>query len=464
MSTPSTADGSAGDRAPAALLRAGGDLRLEPLWRSVHARLSTGRPAQRVTVGPWSAEELDAVADLLGCDRHVAPGHKLALAAIDRALGGEGDQRRLRQVAEAVVGPVDDLRGRRAAERADRQELWAWLESWPAVLAEPALLDWVALVRRGGLVAGSVARTRQLLEQALAVLSRLPAEGIGLPVLADKVAHDPHALDDGERLSGTVLQALACLTAPGSVDVLAGQLLDGTEARRALWRRFGVETDALSSTILVAGLHPSTVALQDDGCALAVLHACAAAGEAAVLTLAQVRSLRPRTSLGGPAAEGQGQDGVVAGHGHTPLVHVVENPSVLAAALTRFGTGCPPLVCTSGWPSAAGMVLLRRLRTAGARLRYHGDLDGDGLRIASHLLARVGAEPWRMSAADYDAALRRRSEGPAAGRVTDVPWDDQLGPVMRARGRAVTEESVVDDLLEDLLVASVCAPRPRASG
>jgi uncharacterized protein (TIGR02679 family) len=136
------------------------------------------------------------------------------------------------------------------------------------------------------------------------------------------------------------------------------------------------------------------------------------------------------------------------------VVHVVENPSVLAAALARFGRACPPLICTSGWPSAAGVLLLRALRHEGARLRYAGDLDGDGLRIAAHLVSRVGAVPWRMTTADYERALARRPSGPPAGRVSDVPWDAQLGPAMRAAGIAVSQESVVDDLLADLAAAS----------
>jgi hypothetical protein len=115
--------------------------------------------------------------------------------------------------------------------------LWAWLDDHPSVRAEPALRDWVVQVRRSGLVAGSVPQTRALLEQVLAVLAELPAEGIGLPVFADRILHDPHSLDDGRRLTGVVLQALGCLAGiePGA----------GAEARRDLWQRFGVEPRAV---------------------------------------------------------------------------------------------------------------------------------------------------------------------------------------------------------------------------
>jgi len=372
------------------------DPRLLSLWRAVHDRLSSGQSVTRVKVGAWTETEREAIADLLGLDRLPVSGASLTVAALERALGAG-----LRSVVETAVGPVGDRRSSRAAALADRAALWSWLGEHPLVAAEPALQDWVDQLHRAGLVAGSVPQTRSLLEQALAVLAALPADGVGLPVLADKV-----------------LQALACLT---------GVALDhGSDGRRRLWQQAGVETDALSSTVLVAGLR-----LRGPGPVPLALGAWVDAGEAAALTLSQLRALTAPSPVGG-------------------VVHVVENPSVMAAALARFDLDCPPLVCVSGWPSAAGVLLLRLLRVAGAGLRYHGDLDGDGLRIAAHLVARVGAQPWRMTAADYLAALERRPGGPPAGRVSDVPWDSALGPAMRAGGIAVTEESVLDELLDDI--------------
>jgi uncharacterized protein (TIGR02679 family) len=192
-----------------------------------------------------------------------------------------------------------------------------------------------------------------------------------------------------------------------------------------------VDCDALSSTALVAGLRPAS-----SGTAELILTTCAEGGEAAVLTLAQLRASE--------AGWRTGQDGTPAG------VHVVENPSVMATALRRYGRDCPPLICVSGWPSAAAILLLRTLRDDGVRLRYHGDFDGPGLRIAAHVMAKAGAQPWRMSTQDYVLALRDRASGPAVGKVPDAPWDQDLAPALRARGTGVPEESVVDLLLADL--------------
>lgn len=131
----------------------------------------------------------------------------------------------------------------------------------------------------------------------------------------------------------------------------------------------------------------------------------------------------------------------------------MENPSILALAVRRFGPDCPPLVCTSGWPNSAAVHLLRLLADQGATLRYHGDFDGEGIRIAAYLLDKTPARPWRMTAADYRAAVARTPHGPRLGRLTEAPWDPELTRAMTDHGTAVVEELVADVLLADLAEA-----------
>ena len=387
------------------------DPALSPLWRVLHDRLSSGRPVTAVRLDDLDQAGRSALADLLGVDR--LPRSAVQLRRLDAALGDIADVD-VRAVVRHLVGPLDDRAARRAAAAADRAALWTWLREHPVVRAQPVLAGWVDGVRAVG--SGDLVRTRMDLERALAVLDRLPAGGRPLPAFAEDVLHDPHALDEGTRLGGLVLRALAVLHGTAAPD--------SAEARRALWERMGVAEDDLSATVLVAGLRPT-----GDGMSPVVLRACADAGHAASLTLAQLRS-------------------PVAWTLRVSVVHVVENPSVVALALARFGARCPPLVCPAGWPSGAGIQLLRGLAAAGQELRYHGDLDGDGIRIAAYVIAKTGAVPWRMSAADYRAAAALT--GPPVGRISTAPWDDELGPAMTGCGVAVVEERMSQLLLEDL--------------
>ncbi|WP_215541545.1 TIGR02679 family protein [Amycolatopsis sp. CA-230715] len=385
---------------------------LAPLWQAVHARLSTGRPVSRVRVGPLDAAQRAAIADLLGAQRLPPEQADISLSQLEQAVH-EVTGLGVREVVTSLVGPIGDRAGERRRAAAERAELWAWLAAHPVVTAQPALVDWADAVRRGGLVDRSVARTKAELERVLRVLGELPAAGVPLPVFADAVLGETHALDDG-RCANLVVKALAAI-----YDVEPP--VDASE-RRALWDRAGIADDELSSTVLAAGLRPS-----GEDVVSTVLRLATDAGNAAALTLQQLRGV---VALDAPSE-----------------VWIFENPSVLALALDRFGASCPPMACTSGWPSSAGILLLKLLKDAGATLYYHGDFDGEGLRIAANVVARTGAVPWRMTTGDYLAAV---ADGPPVGRVTPVPWDSELAEHLVRVGKTVPEERVARILFEHI--------------
>ncbi|WP_206507355.1 TIGR02679 family protein [Streptomyces chrestomyceticus] len=394
---------------------------LRPLWRAVHSRLSSGRPVTRVRLGPLDDAQREALADLLGLDRLPDSRPFVPLARLEEAVG-ELSGRTVRAIVTELFGPVGDRAADRRRQEDERTGLWTWLTDHETVRAQPVLADWAASCRATGLVGGSPVRTRAVLTDALKVLAELPAQAEPLPVFAARILNGhAHALDDGTTLSTLVLRALSTLYGTDSPQSAAD--------RRALWTRAGVADDDLSATVLVAGLRPA-----GDGPLARVARVCAEAGQAASLTLAQLRSPGQFAFTTGPA----------------PVVHAVENPSILALAVRRFGSDCPPLVCTSGWPNSAAIQLLRMLAHHGATLRYHGDFDGEGVRIAAHVLAKTSARPWRMTAADYRTAVAHNPLGPPVGRITEAPWDGELAMVMAEHGAAVVEELVVDVLLQDL--------------
>lgn len=388
---------------------------LAPLWRELHRRLSSGQAVRRVTVGPLADDERTAIADFFGWARLPVEFATVDMDSLEQVLVAATGST-VRSVVEQIVAPIGDRAAERRHADAERKQLWDWLAGHEVVRAQPALLGWVTATRRSGLLHGSVLDTRAELERALLVVSQLPSAGIPVPVFADSVLHDPHALDEGYRLHGMVVKALAAVY---GIDPPA----DSVQLRK-LWERAGLAGDELSSTVLVAGLRGTGESAVDR-----ILSACASSGQAAALTLQQLRAM-PRFS------------------GAPERVSVVENPSVMALALRRFGDRCPPIVCVSGWPSSAGVCLLQYLRDAGTELRYHGDFDGEGLRIAANVVARLGALPWRMSSADYLAAVD--GKGPPVGRVTGVPWDSDLAEHMLRVGVAVPEERVANGLLDEL--------------
>lgn len=406
---------------------------LERILRLAAPRLEKAglRATGRLKLPRITADEVRVVSGLLGSRwRAPMPGGDASvdLASIDAALRGSRFACGLLDAATVAVGrPLVDRAAERSAAAATTAAGWAALERHPALRRHPALSDWLARENAGGIarrVAGGPPFV--LLASALEALAALPADppvslarfAAGLRSGPSSAGGDPHALDRGSALDGTVRRALALLD--GDDDPATG-----AEARRERYDRWGIVCDALSSTVLCAGLRPEGDSPLDVG-----LSAAADVGEPRVLTLRELAG-RDRLSVGS-------------------VVFVCENPDVVAAAADELGSTCPPLVCTEGWPSAAALRLLRAVVAGGASARHHGDMDADGLRIVARLLDVTGGTPWRMSAADHAA---HAADGAPVDRLPSAGLPADLVGVAEAIAttrRAVREEQTIQVLLADL--------------
>src|SRR5262249_23228014 len=96
---------------------------LAPVWRAVHDRLSSGRAVTRVRIGPLTAEEQGALADLLGLDRLPGEYYQLPISRLDAVLA-EITGLPTGPVVVALLGPLDDRAGQRTKAAAERAELW----------------------------------------------------------------------------------------------------------------------------------------------------------------------------------------------------------------------------------------------------------------------------------------------------------------------------------------------------
>ncbi|MEU3189058.1 TIGR02679 family protein [Streptomyces sp. NPDC006992] len=381
----------------------------------IRRRLAREEPLTGVVSlsGP-TAEQREAAERLLGRAPRGGGSLSVRLEAVDGILRRSGvSPSGLVAAVTALGGPVLPRSLTREAEAR------AWQHAYAPLTGLPAEFDaWAAQLRAAGTVrrlARSPEHARALLEAAVAALRDLPvAPPVSLPVFAARTLGSAHALDDGTPLATLVLSGARALN-----DIPDGQ--GGAERRREMWQSVGLLKDDVSSTVLVLNLR-GTPALDWH----------ADAGEPAVLTLRQLA--RQRT----PA---QSAD----------AVRVCENPAVVSAAAERHGPACRPLVCLQGQPSAAALTLLRTFHTDGTTLRYHGDFDWGGLRIAATLLGQVPWRPWRYTAADYREAAARSPRAPAlTGTPADSPWDTDLAAALAEVSVRIEEESVLEDLLTDL--------------
>jgi uncharacterized protein (TIGR02679 family) len=391
---------------------------LARLVRRLQMRLERGKPLTGMMSFPdASPAERDAVNRLLGRPPTRGNAMVVSLEQLQDKLRRAGICPNLRDALELLIGPVINRR----AEREAIEERWAalFVKVSERVAARPEYARWLSELQEWGLLRRyGIEQASELLLQAVEILARLPARGIPLAELAAQVTGDAHALDPDRPLATLAIRAAA---------LFGVERWDDAESRRDAWAALGVLCDELSAPALVLNLRAA-----GDSATCHALRWHADAGEPCYLSTRQLLRATPLFEF-----ETTG-----------PRVFVCENPTVVAAAANRLGRASQPLICIDGQPRTATRILLNQLGAAGVRLRYHGDFDWPGIQIANTILARHAAEPWKLSASDYQMAATGALA--LSGAAVAASWDDELMPAMLARGRAVHEEQVLDDLIKDL--------------
>jgi uncharacterized protein (TIGR02679 family) len=398
------------------------DAALERLWARVrhHLERSGGRLSGSITLANLSEPERRAIDLLLG-RRTRGSRVQIVLEDLDRSLRESRLRLGLVGVLEAQA-PLRDLASERAARLAAEDAFWTGTEWHAAIARHPPLADWLRGLRRSGHLRRLAAdEPEPMLLACLDLLASLPASGVDRAVLASDLFGDAHALDDDRPLLRLLLHALAHLDqAPTPAR---------SDQRRDMLAAYGIFTDSTSTTVLVLNLRPRPIG--------PVTNAITLCADAAVPVPVTLQMLHGEPWLWTPGT-----------------VWVCENPTVLGLAARRLGAACPPMVCVEGMLSVAARRLLVSLAAAGVDLRYHGDFDKGGVRIANIVIGEIGARPWRLSAADYHEAIARPKRFlPIKGSVPQTKWDPRLRDDMEQCRLAVHEEKIVDLLVGDLEAA-----------
>ena len=388
----------------------------------IERRMASGRDLEgTVTLRHPSDAERAAIDRLLGREPSRGTSLTVSLERIDDLLRRAEICSGLRAAVVLLRGPVVD----RSEENRRLRETWRDIfDRARRDVVVAAWREWIDELEARGTLRRLARRdpesARQQLNRALRVLERLPAEDLPLAEFSARVLGDSHALDAGTPVATLVLAALS--------REQGKERPQSAGERREQWASVGVICDGLSWPVLTLGLPAVGTGFTD-----AALSQHAAAGEPYRISTRQLLRHPPTFDahrLGG-------------------IVYVCENPMVVEAAAERLGVRCAPLVSIEGQPKTAARLLLTRLTESGVRLRYHGDFDWAGVRIANLIIERHSAEPWRLGEDDYRRATELGSKT-LRGTPTDASWDAGLCPAMLEAMRQIDEEAVLEDLLEDL--------------
>ena len=399
------------------------DPELAPLWTAIHDRLCAGYDPSSITRVHVPGLSLTGVAKLrswldTSTRRRRGPstvgtgpkGTSVPVRELLAVLGVDAGQ--LTRLAESATGR---LVVSRAAARRDaaqlRQDLWGYASE-----KLPGLPGLAARLRMAG-IGESDLPIRRLINALAEAVRRIPAEPpISLAKLSHDCAGNPHFFDLDTVAGARLITAIAEIT--GQAEPTRPDLV------RAFLLNVGVIADRLTATVLLyqvtaVGQGPIDRRLRDSETPVA-------------LTLLDL-TLQPPTLA-------------------TRILTVVENPSIIEAAMAS-GSHLP-LACTSGHLGSVDHALLQLAVDQGIQLRYAGDLDDSGLRIAEYVNQTYGAELVAMDAATVSAA------GPAPSTVLldplPRPADSELAAALQISGHAVFQENdaVLDQLLKaDTLVA-----------
>jgi len=387
-----------------------------------------GDLSRMVTVKTPDDRERRAIIGITGQYRPEGVGVlAVRLADVDQAVreaAGHAAGHGLIRLLERIGPPLKDrpaerqrlADGREAAVRSAERSFLStrgWYQVWLAELAADGTLTRLVNSDDTGQLR-QAARVLEWVERRIE-LKAAPAQ---LAELSATITGDTKALGHGTALGTLVLRALAFR--------LGAERPKTTEERRDLWDRNGIIVDDLASRVLVLNLIAGGSPLGEW------LTSAKTHGTPFYVTLHQL------VTLGVDVGERQ-------------LVHVCENPAVLRRAAAELGAGARSLICTEGQPSTAFHRLAKAVTGAHGELAYHGDFDWPGVAIATGIMARHGARPWRLAAADYETAVKMGAASVnLAGTRQPTPWDAALGETMAAHGRAVYEESVAGQLIADL--------------
>lgn len=393
-----------------------GDLELAPLWAAIHDRLCAGHDPGSITTVHVRNLSLSGVATLrswldTSARRRRGPsavgigpkGTSVPVRELLTVLGVDAGQ--LAALAEIALGrPIVNRAAARKNAVQVRHDLWAY-----AADMLPTMPSVVARLRATG-IGDSDAPTRRLIDALAKAAQHIPAEPpISLAKLSHDCAGDPHFFDLDTAAGARLVAAIAELTGrkePTRPDLIRRLLLDA-----------GVIADRLTATVLLyqvsaVGHGPIDRRLRDSNAPVA-------------LTLLDLTKNPPTLAR--------------------QILTVVENPSIIEAAMASGSR--LPLACTSGHLGSVDHELLQLAVNQGIHLRYAGDLDDPGLKIAEYVRQTYGAELVAMDTAIVTAA------GPVPSLIPLDPFpqpaDAELAAALRTTGNVIFQEN--DVVLSKLL-------------
>lgn len=136
------------------------------------------------------------------------------------------------------------------------------------------------------------------------------------------------------------------------------------------------------------------------------------------------------------------------------VIYAVENQMLFSQLCEALRDRFVAVLCTSGQPKVASLLMLDMLCKSGCTIYYSGDLDPEGIMIADRLIARNPKQihPWHYSVDDYEQSLSEEHIGDSRLKQLDkvkCAYFQPLIKALRQHQRAGYQEALLKRLIED---------------
>ncbi|QDR79941.1 TIGR02679 family protein [Sporomusa termitida] len=291
----------------------------------------------------------------------------------------------------------------------------------------------------------------------LSALDSLPADYLRLPLFAQQIAGQPHALDNNTGAGRLFLEALRVIKQEQG-EATEGETqagLTAVEQEAELLYSVKLLRDDLLNFVTCAGL----VAYDNQTGGWRPVAYWQQAWETGAVLNVPLRETVKYSALV-PAQRSDTAEQTAK------RVFIVENSGVFSAIVDKAagqGYPLPPLVCLHGQFKLASWAALDLLAAGGCTLYYSGDFDPEGLLMAERLVKRYPeAQLWHYSVDEYNTSLLRNNTGYGDEAISNsrlkqldgltIPQLRAIAGRLRETKRASYQESFIERLAENCIL------------
>lgn len=398
---------------------------------------SLGRMSGTILLKEYSRDEVNTIAKFLGLRRDILwEKQKVSLKEFERQLAVyQFEGITLKEVVENYFDCIL-ISKKEVREQKILDKMNFFIEMRKRY---PNLLEWLSYIERRSTETRWIHQImdsdREKFSDLLKILSQsmeqLPQTPVRLPIFAQQIAGNPHALDRNERLGRLFIHRLA-LESTFNKDLSDVVMPRTSEEISELLLEYNLLRDDITNDITMVNILAKTVSPEKENFWKAACQAHTVMN-VPIRELLEVERFYPNEVCN--------------------KVYIVENSGIFSSLLDEAPD--IPLICTHGQFKLATWKCLDLFEDSTV-FYYAGDMDPEGIGIANKLIHRYGEQVqlWKMNVADYEKSVSK-DEHLTTRRINKVkgiqhPTLKELKKKLLEIQSPAYQEALLDEMIKEV--------------